>query len=542
MRTSFAAFSAALLLASAASATPVSWVNQPGPINSRGLLGSANNTVFSAPLPSAGPWAWMTISGNLNKVASATQAREAAIEVTTPNGDKFIIKPFSTGAFSGTIPVPAGSATTPPYWTFGAGSCTLRFFELYADNASGPDATWTNLQITLHGGNDGDEPFPFSSNITTNPVDPDAHGISNFISQTNASTSTFVFPTSRIVNRVRIKGYGTAMNGWNASSTLSPLGATRYDITAPRADGTGDVTWTVTPFDASAVSSSGFDLWVDCPVPVRTGQGQEWTTRAYSVGGSAPVNATLSCVWIKFQPQLGNTPNATTLDIIRSQPWAPDAPVRSLSFPSTPGVVKWYTFVTGYECSPATGYWLDIHTQIPAGSPIDDHEMALFTQTGNRVALDDDGGSDHRSMLTFGPGAGVRPAVAPVISPEPRDGHDGVLAAGVHYLAVAQFDAQFLESGFYATTGGSLTGPIAVEIRTGLPPAPCGPADMGSQGGVAAPDWMLDNNDFVVFISAFFAHEIEADHGIQGGEPGADGIWDNNDFIVFIDEFFAGCV
>ncbi|MDP1661994.1 MAG: GC-type dockerin domain-anchored protein [Phycisphaerales bacterium] len=71
--------------------------------------------------------------------------------------------------------------------------------------------------------------------------------------------------------------------------------------------------------------------------------------------------------------------------------------------------------------------------------------------------------------------------------------------------------------------------------------APCGPADIGSTGGVPGPDGSLDNNDFVVFIEWFFTGNAGADRGAQGGVPGSDGVWDNNDFIVFIDQFFAAC-
>ncbi|MDP1661350.1 MAG: GC-type dockerin domain-anchored protein [Phycisphaerales bacterium] len=72
-------------------------------------------------------------------------------------------------------------------------------------------------------------------------------------------------------------------------------------------------------------------------------------------------------------------------------------------------------------------------------------------------------------------------------------------------------------------------------------PAPCGPADVGGQGGVPGADGVLDNNDFIVFIDYFFANNPLADRGIQGGVAGSDGSWDNNDFIVFIDQFFSGC-
>jgi agmatine/peptidylarginine deiminase len=69
---------------------------------------------------------------------------------------------------------------------------------------------------------------------------------------------------------------------------------------------------------------------------------------------------------------------------------------------------------------------------------------------------------------------------------------------------------------------------------------PC-PADIGSQGGVAGPDGLLNNNDFVVFIDDFFTHNPVADVGSPGGAQGSDGAWDNNDLVVFIDSFFTPC-
>jgi uncharacterized membrane protein len=73
-------------------------------------------------------------------------------------------------------------------------------------------------------------------------------------------------------------------------------------------------------------------------------------------------------------------------------------------------------------------------------------------------------------------------------------------------------------------------------------PRVCGLADFGSQGGVARHDGLLDNNDFIVFINFFFAHDPRADIGRQGGVLGQDGLWDNNDFVVMISAFFGGCV
>ena len=52
---------------------------------------------------------------------------------------------------------------------------------------------------------------------------------------------------------------------------------------------------------------------------------------------------------------------------------------------------------------------------------------------------------------------------------------------------------------------------------------------------------MLDNNDFIVFITYFFEGNMIADFGVAAGFPGHDGMLDNNDFVAFIDAFFAGC-
>jgi len=72
------------------------------------------------------------------------------------------------------------------------------------------------------------------------------------------------------------------------------------------------------------------------------------------------------------------------------------------------------------------------------------------------------------------------------------------------------------------------------------PPQPCA-ADLGSQGGRAGNDGVLDQNDMVAFIDHFFSRDFLADVGRQGGLPGPDGQLDSNDFVIFIDSFMSGC-
>jgi predicted outer membrane repeat protein len=96
-----------------------------------------------------------------------------------------------------------------------------------------------------------------------------------------------------------------------------------------------------------------------------------------------------------------------------------------------------------------------------------------------------------------------------------------------------------------SNTSVGIRGPVdrgAVEVPPFqmLMAPPCA-ADIGKAGGVYGRDGVLDNNDFIAFIDAFFLFSLVADVGSAGGLPGADGHLDNNDFIVFINRFFEGC-
>jgi len=66
-------------------------------------------------------------------------------------------------------------------------------------------------------------------------------------------------------------------------------------------------------------------------------------------------------------------------------------------------------------------------------------------------------------------------------------------------------------------------------------------ADFGVAGGTYGQDGVLDNNDFISFITLFFDQHPLADVGKAGGLRGQDNAFDNNDFIAFINSFFDGC-
>ncbi|MFT3684426.1 MAG: GC-type dockerin domain-anchored protein [Phycisphaerales bacterium] len=556
MRTAVTALVVAAL-SGAALADSTVWFTIPGPISSRGLQGAITNTVTTAPPMPAAPagslgWSFITISGQLTKNGAVnTYAAEACIEISGPgfdgNGGTVIVKPFDTGAFSGTIPVPAGAATMLPEALANPGqTCSLRFFELYADNASGADATWSNITLTLNSDFDANPtPAPFTQMIQPTAQDPDVDGDNWWVWAQESHTWDLMFPHERVVGRMRMKGFGSALTGWATNNSDSPLHKVTVTFTAPRADGTGNVSWTVTPFGAYAASSSDFDMVMSTPVPVQTGAAYPWTYTLSESGSPVPAGTRTAVLYFTAQPLTPDAPTSESLGVVRGKPVLGPAAatvVTTDDYFATPGLVKWYTFTTEAACSNATGYWLDIHTQRPAGSAIEDTELALYDIAGNRQAADDDGGSGHLSMLTFGQTSPTRPAVDPTGSPKPRNGSDGSLAAGEHYLAVAEYNAAFAPTGWYATTTGTHSGTVTVEFRTNLPALPCGPSDLGGPGGQHGADGLLNNNDFIAFIDLFFTQNPLADMGGVGGLAPGDGHFDNNDFIVFINRFFQGCV
>ncbi|MFT3686799.1 MAG: GC-type dockerin domain-anchored protein [Phycisphaerales bacterium] len=198
-----------------------------------------------------------------------------------------------------------------------------------------------------------------------------------------------------------------------------------------------------------------------------------------------------------------------------------------------------------------SGAYLDIDTE-PFGGPgsdggpaigsINDTELGLYDNDGAFKVTDDDDGSDYHTQLTFGDSGSPRAAFpgSPNVGLA-ANGRDGALTAGTYYLAVGCFNSTF-NTFFDAFSTSAAAGTIQVNFRTNIPggggATACSPADLGMAGGVLGQDRLLNNNDFIAFISLFFANDARADLGAAGGVPGSDGQWNNNDFIAFISYFF----
>jgi hypothetical protein len=118
---------------------------------------------------------------------------------------------------------------------------------------------------------------------------------------------------------------------------------------------------------------------------------------------------------------------------------------------------------------------------------------------------------------------------------------NGSAVAGATHRTYSIAAATAASAGTYdvvvtGVAGTTTSSPITLAVG-----CPCGPADLGSAGGVPGFDGVLNNNDFIAFINLFFNANPAADVGVAGGLHGSDGVYDNNDFIAFINLFFAGC-
>lgn len=261
-----------------------------------------------------------------------------------------------------------------------------------------------------------------------------------------------------------------------------------------------------------------------------------------------------------------NGPTATVrVRYYAEAPWGP--PTGVIQLPPLPGVIrgtvnlgsdlsnryKWLRFAVPEDVEDGTGYFVDIDTALTF-APANDTSIALYDSGGRLWGFNNDMGvggpgnpTVRNSALSFGLTTPARNYRSIDPNTPLADGRHGNLRAGVYYLYIGQCCPGYGEDRFwilndYVTPQAS--GPVKWNIYSNFEVSPCGPSDVGSQGGVSGSDSHLDSNDFIVFIQYFFSLDPDADVGSRAGLPGQDGQFDNNDFVVFIDQFFtapAGC-
>jgi hypothetical protein len=172
-------------------------------------------------------------------------------------------------------------------------------------------------------------------------------------------------------------------------------------------------------------------------------------------------------------------------------------------------------------------FWDDTDFAIPAGAVR--AEVSVFGQTTTREYIEFLR-SHATDVSTIVPQPGVDTWTLPTIG-----GPFPPLGAAPYSLGDIVF-AQWYKWGKSAP----------VEMDAGSVLLACSPADIANTDGDAGPDGTVDNGDFSLFFSAFFADESDparllADVANTDGDPGADGTVDNGDFTLFFSAFFVGC-
>jgi hypothetical protein len=180
-------------------------------------------------------------------------------------------------------------------------------------------------------------------------------------------------------------------------------------------------------------------------------------------------------------------------------------------------------------------------TIVPGASNL--HFFAQSPHGSELYVCDIDASRVYRYQMLPGGGLVFKSSISSLHAIDLAFSSDGnEMFVGNHYDGgITRFTYNAAADTWTEAPGGFIATPSMGGFATYVRP-PCGAADIGKQGGLRGADGHLDNNDFVVFIDLFFAHDARADFGAQGGIVGSDGLYDNNDFVVFIDEFFFGCV
>jgi hypothetical protein len=224
--------------------------------------------------------------------------------------------------------------------------------------------------------------------------------------------------------------------------------------------------------------------------------------------------------------------------------------------PTTPLPILWCKLTTSSDVRRHEPHYIDIDTTNSLLADVfepAEASLAMYSERGRLIATSIGNSFDSIwGHLSFGgefytsesrPPVPVLPGLPFQEYTYPRSGLSGELAAGTYYIAVTP-PAGFFNGFAYQIYLDDRR--LSLNIRTNMQvtttTSPCGAADIGTEGGAAGSDSLLDNNDFIVFIDWFFQNDPLADLGSEGGASGPDQLFDNNDFIVFIDLFFSGSV
>jgi hypothetical protein len=396
---------------------------------------------------------FLTITGQLTRIATGTYFTEASILVTPPTGTPFIMQPFNTptNAVAGGPAVNVG-ATPPNSYTIPvsaittAGTWTFEFFERYDDTVGGADSTWDTVTITM------DDATPPAAA----PIGPVGHTFNNaLISGLTGAPGfdqTFTAPAGTSVVGVRLRAQGTGMTNPTTNNTTSSTNAVRIRVTPPGAAAlaAGVV------FATYGESTGQGELIISLAAPIDSGAGN-WRVEGFE--SAAGYTTLLHSLAIELLPL--QTPAATGLGAVVANTQLTGT--ASLAA----GQTKWFTFTLNDALAAGINKGLQIDTEgstTTDGTAQFNTSIGLFSgATGARVATDFTDGTQSLGTLTFGtdnhpaPGDGL-----------PYNGRDGAaLATGLYYVAVTAGDTGIAyQPGLFGVTNTSTqTGDVTLHVR-----------------------------------------------------------------------------
>jgi hypothetical protein len=481
--------------------------------------------------------------GTLTVLNSGSFPREAVIRVQPPFGaPAFYIQPLIeasvpatslplTRRFHAAVPVsPLSSSQVADNWSF--------TFEETFDDApgTGVDAVWEQAAIHTY----DVAPAAPAPNLNVPASPPAPPSFSDGTATVPGLAGGFTFTnTEGPFNAFRILGQVTALSNGTVNSSETLTSEVRVRVVPPNG-----VPITVSPVVADVNGRSTTN--VDVTVPYLGQQAGTWAVALFESVDFPGVNDN---IWNNFRVELALIPPpASAIAMGTLSSGTPNFENMTAVRDRSPTALQWFTFTTQVPATPASGFYVDLDTiGTTTGGFVTDTEIAVYSSRGVKLAEDDDDGPDAWSMLSFGSPlfrpSPTLPATPPATTTSlTRNGGDGQLPPGTYYVAHTNFNAVF--DPLFNVATPTATTVRQLNIRTNMflvpPSSPCGPADLGGEGGSEGFDSILDNNDFIVFINFFFGGDGRADLGSEGGAAGSDGLFDNNDFIVFIQEFFAG--
>ena len=135
------------LLAHSVSALPRETVTFTN-VDSNGALNGAANTVLRNTFSGTYQVQRINVTATLQSLASATQPREARIQITRPGGGTtFIVQPFTQSGTFSTLTATTSIVVSPSQ---PLGDWIFRFFESFDDGGSSTvDARWTSITFEL---------------------------------------------------------------------------------------------------------------------------------------------------------------------------------------------------------------------------------------------------------------------------------------------------------------------------------------------------------------------------------------------------------